>query len=66
MKDELCKKIMTVFSALRSKTYCYLTDDNDEKKNEKGTKKCIIRRKLKFEDFKKTFKVIQLDNIVNQ
>ena len=52
MKDELGGNIMTEFVALRSKTYSYLTDDYKENKNAKGTKKCVIKRRLKFSDYK--------------
>ena len=52
MKDELGGKIMTKFVALRPKTYSYLTDDCEEDKKAKGTKKCVIKRKLKFNDYK--------------
>ena len=48
MKDELCRKIMTKFVGLRAKTSSYLTDDGSEDKKAKGTKKCVIKRKLKF------------------
>ena len=51
-KDELGGKIMKEFCALRAKTYAYLMDDDSEKKKAKGTKKCIIKRKIKFEDYK--------------
>ena len=37
---------------LRAKTYSYLINDDSEGKKVKGTKKCIIKRKLKFENFK--------------
>ena len=37
-KDELGRKIMKEFVALRAKAYAYLTDDDSEKKNAKGTK----------------------------
>ena len=47
MKDELGGKIVTEFAALRPKTYSYLTDDCEEDKKAKGTKKCVIERKLK-------------------
>ena len=50
MKDELGVKIMKEFIALRTKTYSYLTDNKDEDKTAKGTKKCVMKRKLKFED----------------
>ena len=52
MKDELGGKIMTEVFALRPKTYSYLTDDCEEDKNTKGTKKCVIKRRLKFSDYK--------------
>ena len=52
MKDELGGKIMTKFVALRPKTYFYLTDDCEEDKKAKGTKKCVIEQRLKFNDYK--------------
>ena len=51
MKDELGGKIMTEFLALRPKTHSYLTDDCEEDKKGKGTKKCVIKRRLKFSDY---------------
>ena len=51
-KDELGGKIMTEFVALRPKTYSYLTDDCKEDKKAKGTKKCVIKRRLRFNDYK--------------
>ena len=51
-KDELGGRIMKEFCALRAKTYSYLMDDNSEVKKSKGTKKCIIKRKLMFENYK--------------
>ena len=50
MKDELRGKIMNTSVELRAKTYSYLKDNNDEDKKAKGTKKCVIKRKLKFQD----------------
>ena len=47
MKDELGGKIITEFVTLRPKTYSFLTDDG------KGTKKCIIKKMIKFNDYKK-------------
>ena len=52
MKDELGGKIITQFVALRPKTYSYLTDDCKENKKAKGTKKCVIKRMIKFNDYK--------------
>ena len=40
MKDELGGKIMTVFAALRPKTFFYVMDDGNSNKKVKGTKKC--------------------------
>ena len=51
MKDGLGGKIMTKFIGLRAKTYGYLIDDGGEDKKAKGTKKCVIKRKLKFENY---------------
>ena len=53
MKDELVGDIMTEFVALRPKTYSYLTDDGGGEKRAKGTKKCVIKRKLKVINYKK-------------
>ena len=47
MKDELGGEIMAKFVALRPKTYSYLKNDVD-----KGTKKGVIKRRLKFNDYK--------------
>ena len=52
MKDELGGKNITEFVTLRPKTYSYLTDDCKEDKKAKGTKKCVIKRMIKFNDYK--------------
>ena len=52
MKDELGGKIITEFVTLRPKTYSYLTDDCKEDKNSKETRKCVIKRMIKFNDYK--------------
>ena len=49
MKDELGGKIMTKFVGLGAKTYSYLIDYGSADKKAKGTKKCVIKRKLKFQ-----------------
>ena len=60
-KDELGSNIMTEFVVLRAKTYAYLIDgynddDYDKKKitnkKAKGTKKCVIKRELRFKNYK--------------
>ena len=45
-KDELGRKIMIEFCALRAKAYVFKLDDDTEKKKAKGTKKCIVKREL--------------------
>ena len=41
---------MKEFCVLRAETYAYLMGDDSEKKKSKGTKKCIIKRRLMFEN----------------
>ena len=53
MKDELGGKIITEFVVLRPKTYSYLMTDGNSDKKAKRTKKCVIKRILKFNDCKK-------------
>ena len=52
MKDELGGEIMTELVALRPKAYSYLTDDFKGDKKTNGTKKRVIKRRLKFNDYK--------------
>ena len=52
MKDELGGRVITEFVALRPKTYSYLTDDCKEDKKAKGTKKCLMKRMIKFNNYK--------------
>ena len=59
-KDELGEKIMKEFCALRPRTYSYVIDsyDDDYDKNKiinkkaKGTKKCVIKRRLMIKNYK--------------
>ena len=53
MKNGLGGKIITEFIILRPKVYTYLTDDGKEDKKAKGTKKCIIKRMIKFDDYER-------------
>ena len=53
MKDELGGKIITEFVTLRPETYSFLTDDGKEDKNAKGTKKYVIKKMIKFNDYNK-------------
>ena len=65
MKDELGGKIMTKFVGLRVKTYSHLIDDSSEDKKAKGTKTCVIKRKLIFENYKNSLEANQLENKIN-
>ena len=51
-KDELGRKIMKEFLAFRPKTYSYLINYDSEHKKTKGTKECVINRRLKFKNYK--------------
>ena len=53
MKDKLGGKIITEFVTLRPKMYSFLTDDSKEDKKAKGTKKCIMKKMIQFNDYKK-------------
>ena len=52
MKYELGGKIIMEFVTLRPKTYSFLTDDCKEDRKAKGTKNCVIKRMIKFNDYK--------------
>ena len=43
---------MIEFIGLRAKTYAYLMDDDSEHKKAKGTKKCVIKRRLMVKNYK--------------
>ena len=51
-KDELDGKIMIKFVAFRAKAYAYLMENGKEHEKVKGTKKCIIKCELMFENYK--------------
>ena len=53
MKDELGGKIMTEFLTLRPKLYAYRTLDGEEDKRRKGIRKCVMKKELGFDDYKK-------------
>ena len=50
---------------LQPKTYSYPKDNNDEGKKAKGTKKCVIKRELKFKDYKNCQSHQRILNIIN-
>ena len=53
---------MAKFIGLRTKIYSYFIDGSSEDKKAKRTKKCVIKRKLKFENYKNWLEETQLDN----
>ena len=59
LKDELGGQIMKEFVGLRAKTYSYLKDNNDE------DKKCVIKRKCKFQGYKNCLEETQNENKIN-
>ena len=65
MKDKLGGQIMKEFAGLKSKSYSYLKDNNDEDKKTKRTKKCVIKRKRKFQDYKNCLDAAQMENKIN-
>ena len=65
MKNELGGKIMKNFVGLRAKIYSYLIGDGCENKKAKGTKKFVIKRKIKFENYKSCLEATHLKNKIN-
>ena len=51
MKDELNGEIMTEFVALRPKLYAYKQLNGKVGKRAKGTKKCVVKKAITFEDY---------------
>ena len=43
---------MKKFIAPRAKTYAYLMENDSEHKKALGTKKCVIKRELTFQNYK--------------
>ena len=52
MKDELGGEIMTEFVSLRPKMYSYKVGNSESKKH-KGIKKCIVKKTISFDNYKK-------------
>ena len=66
IKGELGGQIVKEFVWLRAKIYSYLEDTNEEDQKAKSTKKCVIKRKIKFKDYKNCLEAVQIDNKINQ
>ena len=65
MKNELGRQIMKKFVELQRKTYSYLKDNDDDYKNAKDTKRCVVKRRPNFQDYKNCIKASQILNITN-
>ena len=65
MKNELDGKIMTKFVGLKAKTYSHLLDEGSEDKKVKSTKKYVMKRKLKFKNYKNCLEATHFENKMN-
>ena len=53
MKDQLGANIITEFVALRPEAYSSITNNFIEMIKAKGTKKCVVNKMLRYEDYKR-------------
>ena len=60
IKHKLGEKIMKKFVGLKAKTYSYLIDEGIEDKKAKDTNNCVIKSKVKFENYKECLEATQL------
>ena len=65
MKNKLDGQIRKKKLWLRAKPYSYLEDNKDEDKKAKSTKKCVIKRKFKFQIYKNCLEAAQFENEIN-
>ena len=65
MKDKLGRKMMIKLVGFRAKNYSYLIDNGSEDKKGKDTKKCVIKRKRQFKNYKNCLQATQLENKAN-
>ena len=56
---------MVKFVGLRAKTDSYLINDSSEDKKAKVTKKCVMKRKIKFENYQNCLEATKLENKMN-
>ena len=60
MKPESGGKIMINVFGIKAKTYSYLIVDGNEAKKAKGTKRSVMKRKRKLENYKNCLKQLSL------
>ena len=65
LKDELSGPIIKNFVRLTANPYSYLKDNKDEDEKAKATKECVLKRKLKFEEYKKYLEAAESENKIN-
>ena len=51
--------------SLGLRTYSYLINDSNEDKKTKGTKRCVVKKYLNFENYKNCLGATQLENKIN-
>ena len=56
---------MKEFAGLRAKTCSNLKDNNHDDKKGKGTKKCSLKRKIKFQVYKNCLGEAQIEKKIN-
>ena len=56
---------LTKLVGVRAKTYNYIINGGSENKKTKSTKRCVIKRKLKFENYKNCLEATQFENKIN-
>ena len=56
---------MKEFAGLQARIYLYLKDNKGEGKKAKGTKRCVIKRKLTFDNYRNCLEATQLENKIN-
>ena len=65
IKSGLGGKTMTKFVGIRAKTYSNLINDGSEDAKSKVTKKCVVKRKVKFQNYKNCLESTQCENNIN-
>ena len=65
MKDKSGEQVMKELVGLCPEIYSYLNDSDDECKKAKGTNNCVVKTKLKFQDYEKCLKASQIINTVD-
>ena len=56
---------MTKFAGLKAKSYSYLTDEGNGNEKAIGTKKYVMKRNIKFENYKYCLEATQTENEIN-